>query len=553
MWWLSGQVQRDVGAGEIDASAGVVKSRVNPRRASLKDKPMREEIAVSRFSNLSRRHLLTGGSAALAGAVLRPASAGELRALFDTPQRVIEQLRLILGEGLYLPADDGFGLKAQVNNLRYIADLPHAIAVCPSPAIAANVVDWCRDNQVAFRIKGGGHSYAGFSAGPVLIIYTQGMDSISVPAPGLVTVGAGAINYMLYDQLEALGRTMTHGRCPMVGAAGFVLGGGIGFDMRRFGMACDMLQETSIILADGRDVRASADEHPDLFWALRGGAGGNFGLSTSFTFRTEDVSSTDLTVFERTWRSDDQALMARFLFEMMTLFQADETGLLGTRISVQYTQPANDPEAPNGFALNLVGQWAGEPRVIDDLLRALSVILKPEPGDVYFTGPYWAAQHLLEEADETFFYQERSTFAATTPSDTVLYAALDHLRARPPVHGPCDMRFFQTGGAVNATAPDATAFVHRDSQWLPLVGFYWTARDQADPALIAQGHVWQDRFYAFMLAEFPGKGAFQNFPDVSLTDWQQAYYGDNLDRLRQVKAAYDPGFLFDFPQAIPPA
>ncbi len=502
---------------------------------------------------MSRRHLLAGGAAALAGVGVRPALASELQALFDASQRAIQQLRLILGDGLYLPADDGFGLKAQVNNLRYIADLPHAIAVCPSPVIAANVVDWCRDNQVVFRIKGGGHSYAGFSAGPVLIIYTQGMDAISVPAPGLVKVGAGAINYMLYDQLELLGQTLTHGRCPMVGAAGFVLGGGIGFDMRRFGMACDMLEETSIVLASGQEVTASATEHPDLFWALRGGAGGNFGLSTGFTFRTVDVSDQVLTVFDRTWQTPDQERMALLLYEMMAVFQADDSGLLGSRMSVQYTRPPWDPEGEPGFALNLVGQWAGEERQIREILQALDVILPVSAVRAQFTGPYWAAQHLLEEPDEAYFYQERSTFVADTPSPEVLYQALDHLRARPPVHGPCDMRFFQTGGAVNAVAPDQTAFVHRDSQWLPLVGYYWTARDQRDPGLIARGHAWQDAFYAFMLQAFPGTGAFQNFPDPSLQDWQTAYYGQNLERLRQVKAAYDPQFLFDFPQAIPPA
>lgn len=494
---------------------------------------------------LSRRTLIAGSAAAVAAGALRPASAEELASGFGTPQASWKELRILLGQDLYLPQDAGFGLKMQVNNMRYMADIPYAVAVCADAGKAAGVIQWCAANKVPFRIKGGGHSYAGFSAGPYLILYTQGMEDLTWDGTR-VTVGAGAINYSVYDALKAKGRTMTHGRCPGVGVAGFALGGGIGFDMRRYGVASDRLAAATAVLADGSQAVASATENPDLFWALRGGAGGNFALSTSFTFETEDVSQEELLVFDMTWQRSTGAEMAELLRNMMQAFEADESRLLGSRISVQYLQPAGDPLADKVFSLNLVGQWAGS----GTLAEAFPQLPEPQITGFQFRGPYWDAQGLLEEPEESFFYQERSTFIPSAPHLDALADAMETLRKRPDVHGPCDLRFFQTGGMVNAMDPGATAFVHRSSQWLPLVGFYWTAQDRTTPGLVEEGHLWQDAFYAQIQRDFNGTGAFQNFPDPSLENWAAAYYGSNLPRLQAVKAQYDPGCLFDFPQVV---
>lgn len=494
---------------------------------------------------LSRRSLIAGSAAALAGTALRPASAEQLAAVFDAPATAWKELRILLGEDLYLPRDAGFGWKMQVSNMRYMGDIPHAVAVCSSAEKAAAVIQWCAANSTPFRIKGGGHSYAGFSAGPYLILYTQGMDRVSWEGTR-ITAGAGAINYSVYAALAAKGRTMTHGRCPGVGLAGFALGGGIGFDMRRYGVASDQMVAATAVLANGSQAVASASENPDLFWALRGGAGGNFALSTSFTFDTKEAADEELLVFDMTWQRATAEEMAELLRNMMQAFEADGSNLLGSRISVKYVQPANDPLAEKVFALNLAGQWAGTGTLAENFPQ----LPEPQAAAVNFRGPYWAAQSMLEEPEESFFYQERSTFIPAAPHLDALVAAMETLRKRPDVHGPCDLRFFQTGGQMNAMAADASAFVHRSSQWLPLVGFYWTAQDNRSPALIAEGHAWQDAFYVQILKDFDGAGAFQNFPDPSLEDWAAAYYGSNLPRLQQVKVQYDPQCLFDFPQAV---
>ena len=161
------------------------------------------------------------------------------------------------------------------------------------------------------------------------------------------------------------------------------------------------------------------------------------------------------------------------------------------------------------------------------------------------------AQDALAEPPEPAYYQERSTFlAAPLLGDALTATAFDALRRWPGSLNGGDLRFFLTGGQVNATAPGATAFVHRDSQWLMVVSADWTMYD--DAGTIARALAWQDEFYTAM--QGPGtRGAYQNFIDPSLTDWLARYHGANLARLKAVKRAVDPNMVFTFDQAIPPA
>ncbi|MCV6638158.1 FAD-dependent oxidoreductase [Candidatus Albibeggiatoa sp. nov. NOAA] len=509
---------------------------------------------------LSRRKFLTVAAAGSTLGALKLASAKELSDTLGGTQSQWQMLRAAIQGQVYLPADEGFGLKAMVNNLRYMRRLPPAIAIIDDAIKAQRAIQWCQENQIKFHIKGGGHSYAGFSAAssdePVLILYTQDMRNRSTnlydPDTGNMTVGAGAINYQVYQALAKYDRSITHGRCPMVGVAGFVLGGGIGFDMRRYGMASDLLVSAEIVLASGKKVKASKDHYSDLFWALRGGAGGNFGLSTAFEFKTHDVKNEQLSVFHKQYSTSNQSKMENFLAQLMIACQ-DMTNDLGIRISVQYIKPNKDCANENQFLLDFIGQWSGDEQSLTVFFNQFENILKPKIL-VEHRCEYWAANHYLEDADETYFYQERSTFIPDVPAKESIRLALEQLKKRPDVHGLCDLRFFQMGGVVNEVPKCSTAFVHRDSQWIALVGYYWEQRDDFNKPLIAEGHKWQDEFYnEILLNDFKGKGAYQNFPDVSLKNWAEAYYGDNLPRLKGVKLKYDPDCVFDYKQAIQPA
>ena len=218
-------------------------------------------MVQSSSPKFTRRNMLAESAAPLALTGLRPASATDLANVYGSSVADWQELREILGNQLYLPDTPGYGLKMLVNNMRYLADAPQAVAICSDAVTAAKAISWCAQHGQLFRTKGGGHSYAGYSAGAYLTLCTQGMQDVTWDGD-LVTVGAGAINYSVYAALADKTRTMTHGRCPGVGVAGFALGG-IGFDMRRFGVASDSLVSATAILADGREVTASATRNPD--------------------------------------------------------------------------------------------------------------------------------------------------------------------------------------------------------------------------------------------------------------------------------------------------
>src|ERR1044072_2180610 len=151
------------------------------------------------------------------------------------------------------PADFDFTKFNLPNNLRYADVRPAGIALCASNGDVAEAIQWCRQYNVPFVSRSGGHSYAGFSMTTGLTIDLSMMNAPYYdPGTGVVRIGAGARNQILYAALRKANIAITHGRCPTVGVAGFVLGGGIGFNMRANGLACDQVVESEIVLADGR-------------------------------------------------------------------------------------------------------------------------------------------------------------------------------------------------------------------------------------------------------------------------------------------------------------
>ncbi|MGH6871721.1 MAG: BBE domain-containing protein, partial [Rhizomicrobium sp.] len=353
----------------------------------------------------------------------------------------------------------------------------------------------------------------------------------------------------IYEKLADANVTITHGRCPSVGAAAFLLGGGIGFNMREFGLACDQVTATRLVKADGTMVDAAAnDSDPlkrELFWACQGGGGGNFGISTSFSMKTVPVAPGTITVFKIVWSKKPEEVSAALMRAL-----EGAPAKLGSRVSLGAVTPQQQREGKD-VTVNLLGQYKGPKSEFLDIMAPVHAIAAPDPqGTSIQEMPYWEAQEtFLAEPPEPTFYQERSAFMVDKISDRALQTGFKHLREWPGTSGYCDLRFFQTGDAVNSVKPTETAFVHRGNEWLMVVGLYWGAADNLDPRRMAANHAWQNAFYLSMLP-FARGGAYQNFPDPSLRDWRRSYYGENLDRLAKVKSAVDPTRVFNFAQAI---
>ncbi|TWB16633.1 FAD/FMN-containing dehydrogenase [Nitrospirillum amazonense] len=442
-----------------------------------------------------------------------------------------------------LPDDPFFGDYSRPNNLRY-ATRPAGIARCTRAEDVSACLKWAKKTNTPFAVRSGGHNYAGFSTTHGLLIDMSPMAGITKLDDQRVEIRGGTINSLVYKALERMGRTVTHGRCDGVGAAGFLLGGGIGFNMRLYGIGSDLMRGTELVLADGERVSASADSHKELLWACQGGGGGNFGINTSFTVETYPVST--VTVFEITWTRD----LERVLHGLLHQLQTAPNGF-GSKISV--TVPSREDRAlGKGLSVSILGQaHAGTPPLPE--LFGPWLWEQAEKRSIHADMPYWQAQDILSEETFPYYYREQSTFLNTSDlTETVVANLIASGKAMPGTSMASAFKFFQVGGAVNKVGRKDTAFVHRGYDWLFSSEVNWWALKDS-PTLVTENLAWQDKFYAGVRALTTGGGAYQNFPDASLKDWKAAYYAENYPDLQKVKEAVDPTSLFRFAQAITPA
>ena len=498
------------------------------------------------FAQPSRRTFLVGAgrfatASALTSIVPFPAAAEAGSRRIEAS--ALKDLAGAVQGGVVLPDDPFFGDYARPNNLRF-RTLPTAIARCASEKDVQTCVAWVRKHGARFAVRSGGHNYAGFSTTPGLLIDMTPLSTITAlpGGDGLVKVGGGALNSMVYQALERVNRTVTHGRCTTVGAAGFLLGGGIGFNMRMFGMGSDLLQATSIVTADGAlhsDIQESG-AGSDLFWACRGGAGGNFGINTSFTLRTFPVET--VTFFDITWTTDVDEVLHTLLTRL-----AEAPPEFGSKISV--TKPARGSRSQQ-LTLSILGQLHKCNTTVEAIIGP--VLEKASKKTIDRDMAYWPAQDLLSEFTYPYFYQEKSSYMKAADITPEAVATMMELAGRMPGTSMANaFKFFQVGGKVNAMPADATAYVHRGYDWLFSSEVNWW--DRKDPkSLVDENLAWQERFYAAVNKATKAAGAFQNFPDPSLKDWSNAYYGSNYAKLRQVKTDYDKADLFTYRQGIKP-
>ncbi|MFC0436099.1 FAD-binding oxidoreductase [Kutzneria buriramensis] len=207
---------------------------------------------------------------------------------------------------LLQPADADYAQAKRVFLSLYDHRRPAAIALCETPADVQRCVEFARTQGNPVAARSGGHSYAGYSTPDGgLIVDVSRLDTVEVRDDGTAVVGAGARMAGVYSEIGRAGRMLSAGTCPSVGVAGLTLGGGIGVLGRKCGLSSDQLVAATIVTADGALHTVSDTQEPELFWALRGAGGGNFGVITSFTFRT--VPAEPLTVWSLDYTPDRQS------------------------------------------------------------------------------------------------------------------------------------------------------------------------------------------------------------------------------------------------------
>lgn len=454
------------------------------------------------------------------------------------------QLQRQLTGQLVWPDDPRYVRLAQPRNLRYAALMPKAVALCKSVEDVVAAVRWARETNTPFAIRGGGHNYAAGSSATGLIISTRRMARGRLEGATLYAQ-AGARNRDLAAILPAGDDLylLPGGNCPNVGVAGLTLGGGIGPNATWAGLTADHLRGVTMVTATGDVVTASTTVNPDLFWGLRGGAGGNFGVVTDLTYELVEVPVRRATTFLFEFSGVDAASRAGRAWQ-----EARRNG--GRLISGSWFAS----RATGGVWCRVRGQALMGGREASDVLAPL-IAAEPDASEVK-TRSWWDAYLWYRtpvSPNNTFW--DRSLYAEQDLPGRAFDEITRHLDAFPQpgqAFGGFQLLGW-LGGKVNDVPATETAYVHRSARWILEIMSGWA--DPTDPSawptrVPADIREWVEQFWDLLLP-YSNRHSYQNFPDPALKDFARAYYGRNLPRLSKVKGAWDPDDVFTYPQAIP--
>jgi FAD/FMN-containing dehydrogenase len=421
---------------------------------------------------------------------------------------------------------------------------PHVIARCVGPADVIAAVRFARDHDLEIAIRGGGHNVAGTAVcDGGIVIDLSAMRAVRIdPADRRAWVQGGALWGDVDHETQAYDLATTGGIVSHTGVAGLTLGGGVGWLMRKHGLTVDNLLAANIVTADGEVLRASEDEHPDLFWALRGG-GGNFGVVTSFEFRLHSVGPSVL-AGPVLWDASDAAQVLRFYRD----FVRDAADELGTVVRFGTAPPlAAIPAHLHWRPVLIVGTcYAGSIEDGERLLRPLRAfgtplldLVGPKPyvgfqsaldsTVVHGWNYYWKSTHLPELRDDLIDLIAEHAFSFSSPRS---YVAMFHLR-----------------GAVGRVAEGATAFGNRQASHAMTIDAVWRPGED----FAERDTAWARGFFAD-LGRFR-EGVYVNFlgGDEQPGRIREAYGDAVYQRLVDVKSRYDPDNVFHHNQNIPPA
>jgi FAD/FMN-containing dehydrogenase len=444
--------------------------------------------------------------------------------------------------------DAGYQTDSHLFNNRFDDIRPLGVAYCADAADVATAVAFARDSDLPLALRAGGHSYGGWSTGKGLVLDVSRIKAVRVDGTS-ATVGAGARLIDAYAGVARRGMALPAGSCPTVGVTGLTLGGGLGVMTRAWGLTCDNLVGLKVVTADGQILDVDADREPDLFWACRGGGGGNLGVVTELRFRLRPAPR--MTTWYVRWEWD----RAADVLAGWQSWAADSPRSMWSTCKL-LTRPGQSTAVAQ-----IGGTWMGDPTGLDSHLGDIRDSVGHAPaGSSRRTRDYLDTMLVEAGCDPTAdtCTTPRTAFSAASHVLTsalppaAVTTAVDHIMRRQVERHPKQdgVSFDVLGGAVNDLAPGATAFPHRRALAVAQYTVSWPA-DQS-PAKVRADIAWLHQFRDAM-TPYVGNTAYVNYADPQLRDWQQAYYGANYVRLQTVKQRYDPDELFTFPQAVIPS
>lgn len=464
-------------------------------------------------TRISRQAFLRGAVGMLAtGAVFSPA-----RAAAD-PATGWGGLASSIAGTVVLPADSAqFATSKRVFNSFYDSSNPAAVVTVSSQADVQKAVAFAAANNLKVAPRGGGHSYIGASAANgTLVLDLRGLPGGVNFDGNNVTVTPATTLYAIHQALTGAGRAIPSGSCPNVGVGGLAMGGGIGPDTRHAGLTCDALQSATVVLPSGDVVTASANDNPDLFWALRGGGGGNFGVTTSMTFSTFATSDSDVVRLDFPPASATQVLVG--WQSWLSAADRNTWGIVDLMIG----------SAPNCHVLAICPAGAGT-GVADAIKAAVGV------------APTAVMNKTMNRSDLVMFLAggssnppARSFLAGSDvigPVDSAAaHAIATAIGQWPSGAGQASVLVDPIGGAAADVAPGDTAFPWRNQAAV----LQWYVEPSGGQ--VAAANTWLSS--AHQAVQQISVGGYVNYLEPNGSPAR--YFGSNLSRLTAVRQKYDP-------------
>ena len=480
---------------------------------------------------------------------LSPARSGKLK---FTDAQLSAFSRQVVGR-IVLPQDPSYNNDRQPFMCAF-HHFPQIIVYCTGNSDVLACIRFASEVGLKVTCRAGGHSAAGFSVNDEMVIDVSGIHYVCVdPDSETAAVGGGANFAQVYAELDLFGLHVPGGGCESVCVGGYMQGGGYSFTSQMFGMNCDNVVGVKVATADGRIVSANENQHQDLFWAVRGGTGNNFGVLLEVEYRVRKLGPLRGFGFKWPISTDAQAEAASNAAAIWQKYftGADVPDNLGNQAFLAYTKESEDAAQFSPYFV-IRGMYNGSEAACLDALKPL-LEHAPDAGqhrDVWREGTYSTLNDYL------------LNYPTGMPADVPLSArsiAKSHIADRhlSPDEWRSLVEFFRQspssdnfvglegyGGAINAVPPEATAFWHREGTMDMFLYSFWIIdenRDEAEAYLSAFDHV---------AGPLSNGHSYQNYPNRQLADFGEAYFGGNLPRLVDVKKTYDPGDLFAFPQGL---
>ncbi|CAE6399150.1 unnamed protein product [Rhizoctonia solani] len=468
----------------------------------------------------------------------------------------VQELRALVcsGQALTIAAGSLYQAAAFNGNLLHALKLPHVVVVPTTVKEIQDIVRFARRHRIKLTVKNGGHSFAGYSLnhdGILINMKSFGPKGITFDldsTPKTATIPAGCRWGDVYRCLEEAGRSemVLGGRCASVGVSGFTMGGGVSPFSRQYGLGIDSVLSFRLITADGDDItvgrKDTCERKKNLFWALRGGGGGNFGVLVEFTTQLHDLGNNDGMVIGGgfSWKFPEGQSKFKEMIDKLN---------------------SHDQPWPNELTMNVL--WRGDRGqltvVYDGTEENLHRHIEPLTGfggESNFKLCKWSNIAIQEQGwgpgspafhhHTPFIYGHRALSSDFISKVDTIMEELRGVLSRYDPNGKAYLTWVHVGGKAAEVGAKDTAFYWRDASYVSYLKLQWYNR-HATNAMIDYVRKVKQKLLPYTLQ---GKAAYVNFTDPTIPNWQDAYYGDNYPRLQQVKKDWDPDNFFRFEQSI---